>query len=170
MNAQPIRRAKDTAPASHLLRYTSMNHNATTQVIATRVRGCLVVTLPADLLPEVIDAARQAILEGLSHRGAQFVALELSAVQLMDLEDFEALRDITTMSRLMGARPMWVGLRPGIVLHLIDSNIDTKDVEGVRDLEEALNLAEAHARRMAEVESGEEAPEDLAERSGIREE
>ena len=121
-----------------------MTRNATAPVIATRVRSCLIVTLPADLLPEVIDAARDVTLEGLHRGGAQVVVFELSAVQVMDREDFESLQAVAAMAQLLGARPLWVGLRAGIVMHLVESDIDTSEVEAVRDLEEALARAEAH--------------------------
>jgi anti-anti-sigma regulatory factor len=121
-----------------------MTRDSDTPVIATRVRRCLIITLPADLLPEVIDAARNVTLEGLQGGGAQVVVFELSAVQVMDREDFESMQAVAAMAQLLGARPLWVGLRAGIVMHLVESDIDTSEVEAVRDLEEALARAEAH--------------------------
>ena len=120
-----------------------MTYEVATQVIATRVRSCLFITLPADLLPEVIDSARTVTLESLHRGGSRVVVFELSAVQVMDREDFESLLEITAMARLLGVRPMWVGLRPGIVMHLAEVDVDTSDIEAVRDLEEALARADA---------------------------
>jgi len=139
-----------------------MTSDSTHQIIATRVRGCLIVTLPADLLPEVIDAARQVTLEGLHRGGSQVVVFEMSAVQVMDREDFESLKGVTEMVRLLGARPMWVGLRAGIVMHLVESDIDTSDVEAVCDLEEALARADADARKAVDDGDTEDADEDGA--------
>jgi anti-anti-sigma regulatory factor len=134
-----------------------MTREHATQVIATRVRSCLIVTLPPDLLPELIDEVRHVTLEGLHRGGSQVVVFELSAVQVMDREDFESLQAITAMARLLGARPMWVGLRAGIVMHLVESDVDTGDVEAVRDLEEALARADADAREAADDEDAEDA-------------
>lgn len=139
-----------------------MTSDSTRQIIATRVRGCLIVTLPADLLPEVIDAARQVTLEGLHRGGSQVVLFEMSAVQVMDREDFESLLAVTAMARLLGARPMWVGLRAGIVMHLVESDIDTSDVEAVCDLEEALARADADAREAVDDADDEDDREDRA--------
>lgn len=136
-----------------------MTQHTTTQVIATRVRGCLIVTLPADLLPEVIDEARRATLENLHRHGARVVVLELSAVQVMDQQDFESLRSITLMARLLGARTLWVGLRAGIVLHLVDNDVDTTDIEAMRDLEEALLRADADSGQV-EADEAEGLPDD----------
>ena len=132
-----------------------MARDATTPVIATRVRSCLIITLPADLLPEVIDAARNVTLEGLQGGGAQVVVFELSAVQVMDREDFESMQAVAAMAQLLGARPLWVGLRAGIVMHLVESDIDTSEVEAVRDLEEALARADAAARQTVDDEADE---------------
>lgn len=139
-----------------------MNPDSTHQIIATRVRSCLIVTLPADLLPKVIDAARQVTLEGLHRGGSQVVVFEMSAVQVMDREDFESLQAVTAMARLLGARPMWVGLRAGVVMHLVESDIDTNDVEAVCDLEEALARADTYAREAVDDADAVDADEDGA--------
>jgi rsbT antagonist protein RsbS len=134
-----------------------MTYDAATQVIATRLRSCLFITLPADLLPEVIDSARTVTLEGLHRGGSNVVVFELSAVRVMDREDFESLRDLTSMTRLLGARPVWVGLRPGVVMHLAEIDVDTSEIEAVRDLEEALARVDANADADADAD---EAPDD----------
>jgi anti-anti-sigma regulatory factor len=138
-----------------------MTRDSDTSVIATRVRRCLIITLPADLLPEVIDAARNVTLEGLQGGGAQVVVFELSAVQVMDREDFESLQAVAAMAQLLGARPLWVGLRAGIVMHLVESDIDTSEVEAVRDLEEA--LARADAQQAAQDDADEDEADDGTE-------
>lgn len=119
------------------------------QVIATQVGGCLVVTLPAEVMPQVFDEVRARTLEGLRRGGAGHVVFELSAVQVLDLEDFDTLRAIASMALLLGARPMLVGLRAGIVMHLVDVDADTSGLEAARDLEEALARAAGDGGREA---------------------
>lgn len=129
----------------------------TAQVTATPVRGCLVVTLPADLSPGVFDEVRDRTLDGLHHGGCHAVVFELSAVQIMDREDFERLRKLAATTRLLGARPLLVGFSAGVVMHLVESDVDTAGLEAARDLEEALELASTGA---GEADAGEDAADD----------
>jgi anti-anti-sigma regulatory factor len=115
-------------------------------VIATPVKGCLIVTLPADLSPEVFGQLRERTLNGLRGGGCHAVVFELSAVQIMDVEDFAELRALAATAQLLGARALLVGLSPGVVMHLVDSDVDTTGLEAVRDLEEALDRAERAQR------------------------
>jgi IS5 family transposase len=64
----------------------------------------------------------------------------------MDLEDFELLRRSMAMASIMGARPILVGLRAGIVASLIalDANVD--GVEAATDLDDALQRLQPVAR------------------------
>lgn len=131
----------------------------TVQVTATPVRGCLVVTLPADLSPEVFDGVRDRTLEGLHSGGCHAVVFELSAVQIMDREDFDWLRKLAATTRLLGARPLLVGFSAGVVMHLVESDVDTAGLEAARDLEEALERASSGA-------GNEDAAEDAAADAG----
>ena len=115
------------------------------QVTATPVRGCLIVTLPADLSPSVFDEVRDRTLDGLQRGGCHAVVFELSSVQVMDREDFERLRQLAATTRLLGVRPLLVGFSAGVVMHLVESDVDTSDLEAARDLEEALERAQAEA-------------------------
>lgn len=109
------------------------------QMTATAVGGCLIVTLPAELAPEMLQEARDRTLQALRLGGLQAVVLEVSVVEIMDLEDFDRLRELAAMAALLGVRPILVGLRAGVVMHLVDSDVDIEGLETARDLQEALD-------------------------------
>ncbi len=108
------------------------------QVTATPVRGSLIVTFPADLSPSVFDQARELMLEQMRRGGRHTVIFELSAVDVMDGEDFGLLRKLVETTRLLGARSLLVGFNPGVVIHLVQTNVGISGLELVRDLEAAL--------------------------------
>ena len=56
----------------------------------------------------------------------------------MDLEEFEVLRRSMAMASIMGARPIVVGLRAGIVASLIALDAEVDGIEAAADLEDAL--------------------------------
>ena len=108
------------------------------QVTATPVRGSLIVAFPADLSPGVFDQARELMLEQLRRGGHHAVLFELSAVDVMDGEDFGLLRKLVDTTRLLGARSLLVGFNPGVVIHLVQTSVGISGLEVVRDLEAAL--------------------------------
>ena len=77
-------------------------------------------------------------LERVRGAGARAVVLELSSVRFMDRAEFDGLRALVGMLRLLGARTVLVGLRPGVVAWLVGSDVDLRGLEFERDLEGAL--------------------------------
>jgi anti-anti-sigma regulatory factor len=112
---------------------TAIDSSATT----TLVSGCVVVTFPADLA-DGLSEAQQATLERVRVAGARAAVLELSAVRFLDRAEFDGLRGLVGMLRLVGARAVLVGLRPGVVAWLVSSDVDLAGLEFERDLEGAL--------------------------------
>ena len=100
----------------------------------------MVASIQVDLDDELLAAFRRELLERLQACRATGVILDLSGVELMDAEDFEALRATTRMASLMGARSVLVGLRPGVVSALVDLGVDIDGIEATLDLEEAFRI------------------------------
>lgn len=100
----------------------------------------LVATLQADLSDALLRQFQQDLLRRIQTDGVAFVIVDTSGVEIMDLGDFEMIRRTLAMASLMGARPVLVGLRAGIVASLIDLDGDVDGIEAVADLEGALDL------------------------------
>lgn len=107
-------------------------------VTATHVGNCLVVTVTQDLSEGVLEEARRAALDGIQRDGAKVAILELTAVPFMDTHEFAQLRSVGHMVELLGARAAFVGLRPGIIAHLMAADADTRGVTAFLGLDEAL--------------------------------
>lgn len=110
-------------------------------------QNCVVASIQVDLTEEVLRAFRRDLLEMLHETGAGGVILDLGGVNVIDPEDFEALRQTLVMAALMGAHAILAGLRPGVVAALVE--LDTC----VDDIHAALNLDLAFAQ-MREVLAG----------------
>jgi hypothetical protein len=57
---------------------------------------------------------------------------------VLDRTEFRELRAIQHMIRVLGASSVMVGLRPGIVMYLVDSDEDLSGIRAFRTLEDAL--------------------------------
>ena len=115
-----------------------MSYSMQQGVTSTLVRGCLVVTLPQELADR-LDQIQAAVLDAVRETGARVAVIEMSAVKVLDCEEFVGIRAMIDMLRLLGARPILVGLSAGIVGYLVSNDADTRGLEVERDLQDALD-------------------------------
>ena len=128
-------------------------------------RGCVVASIQVDLSDEVLTAFKDEMLRLLHSSEARGVILDVSGVELMDLEDFNALRQAMSMAELMGARCLLAGLQPGVVSALVDIGLDSRGVEAALNLDEAFCLLDEHMEPLEDVEPSEDnGALDVAER------
>ena len=114
-------------------------------VSSTRVHSSVVVTLPETIAVGTLDAARNIALDAIRNDCLRAVILELSNVRVMDCTEFEQLRAIAGMVRLLGAQAYVVGMRPGIVAYLVSNDANTEGLQFERALEDALDRLAAGA-------------------------
>lgn len=119
-------------------------------VTGTRVNDNLVMTLPADLAGNVIDQVRDMALRQVQGSRLSAVIFECSAVSYMDLHEFEALREISRVVSVLGARPYFAGLRPGIVKYLVLSDANLEEVRAFLGLNEVLEHLARQTRLAAQ--------------------
>ena len=119
-------------------------------------RGCVVASIQVDLSDEVLIAFKDEMLRLLHSSGARGVILDVSGVELMDLEDFNALRRAMSMAELMGARCLLAGLQPGVVSALVDIGLDSRGVEAALNLDEAFHLLDERMEPLEDVEPSED--------------
>ena len=65
-------------------------------------RGCVVASIQIDLTPEVLQQFRMDLLERVQESRANGVILDVSGIDILDLDDFNALRKTMEMAEIMG--------------------------------------------------------------------
>ena len=110
------------------------------------ISGCLTASIQLDLTTDLLRRFQLDLLQRIKTSGVSAVILDVSAVEIMDLEDFELLRRSMVMASIMGARAILVGLRPGIVASLIAMDANVDGVEAATDLEDALQRLQTVAK------------------------
>jgi rsbT antagonist protein RsbS len=106
------------------------------------VRGCVVVSIQIDLDPEVLRQFRNDLLECVEKSRANAVILDVSGIDILDMDDYHGLRSTMEMAEIMGARSILSGLKPGVVSALIDLGADPEGVISVLNLDDAFQLLE----------------------------
>ncbi|MDX2500763.1 MAG: STAS domain-containing protein [Deltaproteobacteria bacterium] len=115
-------------------------------------RGCVVASIQIDLDPEVLRQFRSDLLERVQESRANGVILDVSGIDILDLDDFNGLRRTMEMAKVMGARPVLSGLKPGVVSALIDLGVDPEGVTAVLNLDDAFRLLDEIREKSAEAE------------------
>jgi rsbT antagonist protein RsbS len=103
-------------------------------------RGCVVASVQVDLEEAVLRRFQADLLQYVQATSAVGVIIDLSGVEIMDTDDWEALRRTLAMAKLMGARSVVAGLRPGVVAALIELGADGEGIETAHSLDEGLDL------------------------------
>lgn len=106
-------------------------------------RNCVVASIQVDLTPSVLHNFREELLNFLQQSGAQAVIFDLSGLEILDLEEFEALRNTISMVSLMGAKSIVAGMRPGVVSALVTLNADIDGILAAFNLDDAFMQLES---------------------------
>ena len=108
-------------------------------------RDVVVASIQVDLDEDVIVRFREDLLPQLHESGSHGVILDVSGVETLDTEEFAALRRIITMTRIMGAESVLVGLQPGVVSALVESGVETEGLTTAIDLDAGFGLLQQDA-------------------------
>ena len=83
---------------------------------------------------------RKELLKFVYSKEASAVILDVSGIDIMDLEDFNALRDTMSAVKVLGAFPVISGLKPGVVASIVELGADIDGICAALDLDEAFQL------------------------------
>ncbi len=115
----------------------------TSDIVLNRMGRALVATIQVNLTPSVIDRLQNQLLEKIRVDFAPFLILELSGLDMIDLDEFEQLKKMTTMAEIMGVKSIYSGLQPAVVMTLIQLNANVNELKTVLNLDEAFDLIRA---------------------------
>jgi anti-anti-sigma regulatory factor len=116
-----------------------MAHPAAESTAAiTATQGVLVVTIQPDMGSAQFESMRQAILDRITGSKFKALVLDFSAVDVMNLLEFNRFRKLLASVRLLGTDTVIVSLSVGVVLYLADVQADTEGIDCYLGLDEAL--------------------------------
>jgi rsbT antagonist protein RsbS len=127
-----------------------------------------VASIQVDLSHSVVRMFQEDLLELIHSTEISNVIFDLSGIDIMDVDDFDALGRTMSMAGLLGARCIMCGLRPGVVSAIVDLGADVDDVCAALDLDEAFNLIETREPdRSADPENGPVLGSDQPDTDGV---
>lgn len=102
----------------------------------TEIYDNLIVSIAGEMTDANIVDVREIVTSNAYSKNVNGAILNFSAVSALDSFTFDAFGKLTRTLILMGVEVVWVGLRPGTVMALMDLNMDI-DLDIIRT---ALNL------------------------------
>ena len=121
-------------------------------------RDVVVASIQVDLDENVLDRFREDLLRRIHETSSRGVILDVSGLETLDSEEFAALRRIITMSTIMGAESVLVGMQPGVVSSLVEAGADVDGIRAASNLDAAFAMLQPEPE--AEPESEAEADPD----------
>ena len=117
-------------------------NNSQRPVALQTVNRCLIATIQIELYEAALASFREDLLNSVQASDIDAVILDVSAIDVMDAHDFEALRRTAATVKLMGVKAIVVGLRPGIASTLVDMDVSLEGLTTTLTVADAFLLLE----------------------------
>ena len=108
----------------------------------------LIATLQPDVDERYLHRLGTDISVALRRGDHRTLVLDATPLELIDATDFDRLRRVIDMARLMGAETIIVGLKPGVAAGLVESDANIEGLVTTLNMEKALEVAGRAGRRI----------------------
>ena len=118
-------------------------NSANRNISVIRMRGFLIVGMPADPDDSLIAALQEDVLKAMERHGSRAVLLDISLVETFDSFFARTVSETAQMVNLMGGRTIIVGMRPAVAITATQIGLTLGKIETALDVDRALTLAAA---------------------------
>ena len=119
----------------------------------------LLVTIQVDLYDRLALSLENDLIHMVSKTGARGVLIDISAVGIVDSFMGRILGNIASMSRIMDAETVVVGMQPAVAITLVELGLTLTGVHTALNVERGMELL----RTRIGAATGEEAPHDCTQ-------
>ncbi|NVI93174.1 STAS domain-containing protein [Actinomadura sp. BRA 177] len=110
-----------------------------------KIGDVLLVSIQVDLQDQTVLALQEDLAERIVATGARGVIIDITAVDIVDSFIGRTFATIASMSRLMDAETVVVGMRPAVAITLVELGLSLGGVRTALDLEKGMRLLGASA-------------------------
>lgn len=103
----------------------------------------LLVTIQIDLYDRLALHLEEDLVKMVEKTSAKGVLIDISAVSIVDSFMGRILGNIASMSRLLDARTVVVGMQPAVAITLVELGLPLNGVSTALDVEKGMNLLQA---------------------------
>jgi len=100
----------------------------------------LLVTIQVDLYDRLAEALESDLVQMINKTGAEGVLIDISAVSIIDSFMGRIIGNIATMSKILDAETVVVGMQPAVAITLIELGLPLTGVLSALDVEKGMLL------------------------------
>src|SRR5260370_15903943 len=105
-----------------------------------KVRGVLIVTMPADPDDATISALQERVLLAMEQSSASGVVLDVSAVESLDSFLARMITETTRMVGMMGGHTILTGMRPSVAITITQLGLTLGKTRTALNVDRALDI------------------------------
>lgn len=107
----------------------------------------LLVTIQVDMHDRLALMLQEDLTEQVVRHRARGVVIDISALEVVDSFIGRTLVTIASMSRLLDARTVVVGMQPSVAITLVELGLSLKGIQTALDVEKGMALLESATGR-----------------------
>lgn len=115
-----------------------------------RIGENLLVSIQIDLDDQTVMNLQEDLAEHVVKHGARGVIIDITAAEIVDSFVGRMLSTIASISRLLGAETVVVGMRPAVAITLVELGLSLGGVRTALNLEQGLAILSEHSATAAE--------------------
>ena len=108
-----------------------------------RMGKFLLVTIQVDLYDQLAENLESDLVNMVRKTGAQGVLIDVSSVSIIDSFMGRILGNIATMSKIMDADTVVVGMQPAVAITLVELGLPLKGVHTALNVEKGMELLQS---------------------------
>lgn len=105
-----------------------------------RMGNMLLVTIQVDLYDRLAETLEADLVHMINKSGAQGVLIDISAVSIIDSFMGRIIGNIATMSKILDAETVVVGMQPAVAITLVELGLPLKGVYSCLNVERGMEL------------------------------
>ena len=109
-----------------------------------RMGPFLLVTIQVDMHDRLAMALQDDLTGRIVKDGAKGVLIDISSLEIVDSFIGRMLGNIASMSRMLGARTVVVGMRPAVAITMVELGLALAGVSTALNVEKGMELLRSH--------------------------
>jgi rsbT antagonist protein RsbS len=105
-----------------------------------RMGNLLLVTIQVDLYDRLAEALESDLVQMINKTGAEGVLIDISAVSIIDSFMGRIIGNIATMSKVLDAETVVVGMQPAVAITLVELGLPLNGVLTALNVERGMEL------------------------------
>jgi|SRR6187200_14233 len=107
-----------------------------------QIRNCLLVSIQVDMHDQLAMTLQDDLTERIVRSKARGVLIDISALEVVDSFIGRMLGNIASMSRVLDADTVVVGMRPAVAITLVELGLSLPGVRTALNVDKGLQLLE----------------------------